>query len=416
MDKSVPPFAGHLLNFIGSIEAPHGYDTVYGNNQDKLRKPLTQMSIAEVQEAQTEWSKRFGSSAAGRFQFMRNTLRDLIKELSLDKSQLFSADLQDRLGFHLLKRRGYERFVAGKIGVTAFGRSLAQEWASLPVLAPTQGQKRRLARGQSYYAGDGLNKSLVSPEAFEAALRTSLPGSAAGTVQQAPKVDTAPAPIKAGKPGLWTTLWRILRGKDAPVQTSPEKDRPGLAAHGDPALYDQQLALSNKGYTEVGQPDGLVGGRTVNAIRAFRAEHGLPAGDAIDARLIAALASAGPRQVAKERAEAQASDLRAKGNTQVATLDSLGWLGKLLVGGGVLGGANQAGLLNKANDTLQTAQDALGTVTTVFSTIISIATWCFAHWWLFVVLGGGYLIFKATMGVMQLVVLFRQGFLARADR
>ncbi|WP_411161790.1 peptidoglycan-binding domain-containing protein, partial [Chromohalobacter sp. HP20-39] len=35
--------------------------------------------------------------------------------------------------------------------------------------------------------------------------------------------------------------------------------------------------LSAKGYTEVGQPDGLMGGRTVNAIRAFRAENGLPA-------------------------------------------------------------------------------------------------------------------------------------------
>lgn len=415
MDKSIPPFAAHLLNFFGNTEAPHGYDTVYGNNQSKLPKPVTQMSIAEIQTAQADWTRRFGSSATGRYQFMRNTLRELIKELGLDKSQLFSADLQDRLAFHLLKRRGYERFVAGKLGVTAFARSLAQEWASLPVLASTQGQKRRVARGQSFYAGDGLNKALVSADDFERVLKTSLPG-AAGAPVPAPSIDKAPAPVQATRPGFWATLWKILRGKDAPVQTTTQKDRPGLSANGDPALYDQQLTLSNKGYTEVGQPDGLMGGRTITAIRAFRVDHGLPAGDAIDARFIAALASAGPRQVAKERAEAQASDLRQKGNTQVATLDSLGWLGKLLVGGGFLGGVEKSGILNKASDTLQTAQDTLGTIATVFTTIINIATWCFAHWWIFVVLGGGYLVFKATMGVMQLVVLFRQGFLARADR
>lgn len=413
--EAIPPFAKHLLSYIGGIEAPSGYDTVYGNNQSKLPKPVTQMTIAEIQLAQSDWSRRFGSSATGRYQFMRETLRDLIKELGLDRQQLFSADLQDRLALHLLKRRGYGRFVAGKIGVTAFARALAQEWASLPVLAPTQGQKRRLARGQSFYAGDGLNKALVAADEFERVLKTSLPG-VVGAPVPAPSIDKTPAPVRVTPPGFWVTLWKILRGKDAPVETTAERDRPGMAANGDPALYDQQLALSNKGYTEVGQPDGLLGGRTITAIRAFRAEQGLPASDTIDARLIAALASAGPRQVARERAEAQASDLRQKGNTQIATLDSLGWLGKLLMGGGVLGGVEQSGILNKASDTLQTAQDTLGTVGTVFTTIINVATWCFAHWWLFALLGGAYVIFKAAMGVMQLVVLFRQGFLARADR
>jgi lysozyme family protein/peptidoglycan hydrolase-like protein with peptidoglycan-binding domain len=231
-----------------------------------------------------------------------------------------------------------------------------------------------------------------------------------------PTVQTAPVPVAADKPGFWATLWGALRGRDAKAVTTPEKQRPGMHSAGDVVLYDQQEMLSAKGYTEVGQPDGLMGGRTVNAIRAFRAENGLPAADTIDAKFTAALAAAGPRQVAKARAEATAAELRQNGNSQVATLDSFGLIGKLLLGGGVLGGVDQSGILGKANDTLQAAQDTLGTLTTIATTIIGIATWCFTHWWIFALGGGLYVLFKVAMGVLNIVVLFRQGFLARADR
>src|SRR5690606_17255968 len=93
-----------------------------------------------------------------------------IKELGLRGAQKLDSNLQDRLGYHLLKRRGYEEFAAGKIGAVEFGKRLAQEWASLPVLTATQGAHRKLKRGQSYYAGDGLNKSLTAPEKVETVL------------------------------------------------------------------------------------------------------------------------------------------------------------------------------------------------------------------------------------------------------
>ena len=159
-----------LLDFIGDIEAPQGYGTIYANKQGRLSKPLTSMTLGDVIDAQKAWSKNHGSSAAGRYQFLRATLVELTKELGLRGSQRFDADLQDRLGYHLLKRRGYHEFMAGKIGRSEFGKRLAQEWASLPVLAATKGQKRELARGQSFYAGDGLNKALVGPERVEAVL------------------------------------------------------------------------------------------------------------------------------------------------------------------------------------------------------------------------------------------------------
>ncbi|MBX9875250.1 MAG: hypothetical protein K2X84_10360 [Beijerinckiaceae bacterium] len=170
MDKTVPAGAALLLDFIGQTEAPKGYDTVYGNNQDKLDQPLTTMALSAVLAAQPSWTKRFGSSAAGRYQFMKATLDGLVEELKLKPTQKLDANLQDRLGFHLLKRRSYEAFMAGTISRTEFGKRLAQEWASFPVLTATTGQKRKVERGQSYYAGDGLNKALVKPERVEAVL------------------------------------------------------------------------------------------------------------------------------------------------------------------------------------------------------------------------------------------------------
>jgi hypothetical protein len=128
------------------------------------------MTLAEVQKAQSTWTRRFKSPAAGAAQFMRATLKGLIEELKLSASQKFDGDLQDRLGYHLLKRRGYEAFMAGKISRTEFGKRLAIEWASLPVLKATKGAKLSVKRGQSYYAGDGLNKALVAPAAVEAML------------------------------------------------------------------------------------------------------------------------------------------------------------------------------------------------------------------------------------------------------
>jgi muramidase (phage lysozyme) len=175
MDRTVPTGAAYLLTFISDTEtgnsAPQCYEVIFGHNQGKLPKPLTQMTLAEVQVAQKAWSKRFGSSASGAYQFMHATLKGLIAELALSGSQKLDGDLQDRLGFHLLKRRGYESYIAGKIDITEFGKRLAQEWASFPVLSDCQGAHRKLKRGQSYYAGDGLNKALVKPEKVETILK-----------------------------------------------------------------------------------------------------------------------------------------------------------------------------------------------------------------------------------------------------
>jgi muramidase (phage lysozyme) len=187
MDRTVPVGAALLLDFVYRTDAgsppPKCYETIFGNRQNHLSKPITQMTLGELIDAQKDWSSKAwvranwkvgpaASSAAGAAQFMRDTLIGLSKELGLSGSQYFDANLQDRLAYHLLKRRGYEDYIAGKIDATEFGKRLAMEWASFPVLSPCQGAHRKLKRGQSYYAGDAVNKALVSPSEVEEVLLT----------------------------------------------------------------------------------------------------------------------------------------------------------------------------------------------------------------------------------------------------
>ncbi|AFL52831.1 muramidase (phage lysozyme) [Sinorhizobium fredii] len=182
MTNTMPHGAALLLGFIREAEVGSSdrasYDVIYAHKQNALAKPLTTMTLGEVIAAQKTWSRAHGSSAAGGYQFMRATLLGLLREIpGLNEEQIFDPALQDSLGLHLLNRRGFESFVSGEISLSEFGRRLAMEWASLPVLAESEGEWRRVKRGQSYYAGDGLNRALVKPGKLEAVLQEVLAAS-----------------------------------------------------------------------------------------------------------------------------------------------------------------------------------------------------------------------------------------------
>jgi len=176
MNPQIPKAAAIILDFIGATEVGtagrKGYDTIYNHQQHRLRKPITSMTILEVQQGQIDqWDRMVKSSATGRYQFMYKTLGGLIEDFKLDIHQKFEPDIQDSLGFILMKRRGYAKWVSHKISDVTFALGLAKEWASFPVLQPVKGAHRALARGQSYYEGDRLNKSLITPEQVEAMLK-----------------------------------------------------------------------------------------------------------------------------------------------------------------------------------------------------------------------------------------------------
>ncbi|WP_338893931.1 hypothetical protein [Sinorhizobium meliloti] len=214
MDKTVPRGAALLLDFIRETEVGRSdrasYDVIYANKQHKLKQPLTTMNYGDIVDEQKKWSKNNGSSAAGAYQFMRATLIGLAKEIpSISGKDIFTPDVQDRLGYHLLKRRGYQEFVTGNMMLEDFARRLAMEWASFPVLADCKGSHRFIKRGQSFYAGDGLNKALVRPEKVEAVLKEVLEV-ARRPVDIQPKAEppnrTIPEPKPAPKGGIAALL------------------------------------------------------------------------------------------------------------------------------------------------------------------------------------------------------------------
>lgn len=211
MDKTVPRPAAMLLDYIASKEAPKGYDTVYGNRMDRMPKPLTSMTMKEVLD-QGKWrTKTFGSSACGRYQFMDATLRDLATELNLKAEDRFTPDYQDRLGYHLLRRRGYDKWIKGQISDAEFMLNLAKEWASFPVPYTVKGGSRTVSRGQSYYAGDGLNKALVSAEDVEKALvaardRQDIIAEPVVVAAPEPPLDTREVPDDEIPAGLWQAI------------------------------------------------------------------------------------------------------------------------------------------------------------------------------------------------------------------
>lgn len=222
MNANVPSGAAILLDFVGSVETgksgPESYGVIYGHKQGKLPKPLTEMTVAEVQAAQLRWSKNHGSSAAGRYQFMRATLKELLVTMGIPGSAKFSPDLQDTLGYALLRRRGYTAFAAGAFPIGKFGNNLAMEWASLPVLVDTSGAHRTVARGETFYAGDGVNKVLTKPEKVEEVLAASLKAEKAPvpgpvilpTTPNPPPPDIpSPDPRQPDKKGGLGWLWLV---------------------------------------------------------------------------------------------------------------------------------------------------------------------------------------------------------------
>lgn len=170
------PMAGHglgpLLDVIGRAEAP-SYDTYWGgiNLADQPPAKLTEMTIGEVLAWQDSIDHKYMSEAAGRYQIMEDTLRGLYRKAGLTKDDLFSPANQDRLAIVLMEGAGLKSYRAGRITPEKFGDKLARVWAGLPVHSPQKGRHIQLKRGQSYYAGDSLNRATVKSETVANAIR-----------------------------------------------------------------------------------------------------------------------------------------------------------------------------------------------------------------------------------------------------
>lgn len=156
-----------LFDVVSSAESARaGYNAVgRGKNfaiNDK-RKP-TEASVAEI----LEWQKNNGNVAIGRYQFIPDTLKEMLSKTPVSENDTFSEENQDILARALLERRGLKDFIDGKIDYVEFGNNLAKEWAGLPLLSDvTKKDGTVMKAGQSYYFQDAYgNKATISQEEF----------------------------------------------------------------------------------------------------------------------------------------------------------------------------------------------------------------------------------------------------------
>ncbi|MGE7153175.1 hypothetical protein ACQKJ1_05480 [Methylorubrum rhodesianum] len=406
---SVPAPAKRLLDFIGSKEAPRGYDTVFGNRMARMPKPLTTMTVDEV-IAQGKWrTDTFGSSAAGRYQFMRNTLSSLKQTERLTGREVMTPALQDRLGYALLLRRGYAKFMAGQLSVAGFGLALAQEWASFPVLAATKGAHRQVQRGQTYYLGDGINKVLATAGEVEAVLNE-IRVMPAVTVADAPVV-AAPAPPLPQVQDLVIpdesrlSKWLRWLGKKPSAAAAPAS-RPGLKPSGSPQLWDVQKVLRDRAYYTKGFLDGLDGPLTQEAVAQARKDNGLGDGG-IDGAFMAALPAMPHRPVAAERAKVSLGKAAQHAPELFGPAKWLGTFGAGLLG---LGGADGAGLLDNVQGTFVRINDTAEKVQTGFGYVTSIVAFLVEHKTLVFIGLGLFLIVKAAGYVLDAWIKVRTAF------
>lgn len=196
-----------LLDFIAAKESRGDPNIVWARirKEDRPKKPLVAMTIREVLAWQDGIDAKYMSEAAGKYQILEDTLRGLWKEAGLSLDDLFDEAGQDKLATALLKRRGLDRYMAGKIGAEEFANNLAREWASLPCVS---GPKK----GRSFYDGDGLNKALVDVKPFLAVVQA-----LKHTPPVRPDVEP-PAPAKPQSAAAWWVramfgIWNAIFGK-----------------------------------------------------------------------------------------------------------------------------------------------------------------------------------------------------------
>jgi muramidase (phage lysozyme) len=130
-----------LLDAIGEAEGArpsywkgNPYDLVIGKGKYSSKsKPVSTMTVSEVKNLQKILVYNGApSGAVGKYQFISKTLLDIQAKLKFKDSDIFSAELQDKMAMYLLERRGYSKFLKGTITLNTFMKNLSKEWASLP--------------------------------------------------------------------------------------------------------------------------------------------------------------------------------------------------------------------------------------------------------------------------------------------
>jgi peptidoglycan hydrolase-like protein with peptidoglycan-binding domain len=144
---------GKVLNLIAGPESGGRYDAVYPG---KRRPEILDMTLDELVADQRERGRFTGSSASGRYQYIRKTLSSVVRQMGLDTSkEKFTPKLQDEIAiFHLRANHGLDKWLSGSMSNEQFLNRLAGTWAGIPK-----------TNGRSAYAGVLDNKAGIGAQA-----------------------------------------------------------------------------------------------------------------------------------------------------------------------------------------------------------------------------------------------------------
>jgi hypothetical protein len=115
------------------------------NSKTKIGKNLTDMTIGEVLQRQ-QWLmngrnpqiSNYGIYAAGRYQFIPNTLPGVIKSAGLSSNDIFNAKNQDLMAIALLKERGIQPWTIGGSRYSAKELEIVERARKTPVNLESQ--------------------------------------------------------------------------------------------------------------------------------------------------------------------------------------------------------------------------------------------------------------------------------------
>lgn len=119
---------------IGEGTVRDGYDTTIGHGKwDPTNRPITSMTLGEIEQFQGGLLANGAiSSAVGKYQFIRKTLREVKGQMGLGDNVLFDANTQDAMITHRLKKmRKMDKWKSGNLTDDKFQLGLAQEFASI---------------------------------------------------------------------------------------------------------------------------------------------------------------------------------------------------------------------------------------------------------------------------------------------
>ena len=152
---------GGVLDVIAEPESRGRYDIVYPGRR---RPHILNMTLNELYKDMRERGNQTGSSASGRYQYIRKTLKGVVKSMGLDEDKTkFTPAVQDKIAvYHLRLHHGLDSWLANNYSDEAFLKRLSRTWAGLP----------KDSSGNSYYKGDKIgNKAGVTFPHVMAALQ-----------------------------------------------------------------------------------------------------------------------------------------------------------------------------------------------------------------------------------------------------